>query len=177
MIRSFTSNTVKAGSSQIISIKSCSITSYIILVKFDVGILGFFWKNLSSLLKQVVGRTYKIWLLRKSNASYSVCHIFSLNFHNFFSLSPFHVITSGVIEVLVNGGRQIDAVNLAFAFELTEQFSPVPLLKSYLKEARRASSQGKPGNASPTAQVCSLVDFSGARHENEHELFCVRITS
>ncbi|XP_021907533.1 FRIGIDA-like protein 3 [Carica papaya] len=58
----------------------------------------------------------------------------------------------GVIEVLVNGGRQIDAVNLAFAFELTEQFSPVPLLKSYLKEARRASSQGKPGNASPTAQ-------------------------
>ncbi|XVF81331.1 hypothetical protein PTKIN_Ptkin15bG0147400 [Pterospermum kingtungense] len=56
----------------------------------------------------------------------------------------------GVIEVLVNSGRQIDAVNLAFAFELTEQFSPVPLLKSYLKEARKAS---KPGNASPTVQT------------------------
>ncbi|XVE78223.1 hypothetical protein DITRI_Ditri13aG0127400 [Diplodiscus trichospermus] len=59
----------------------------------------------------------------------------------------------GVIEVLVNNGRQIDAVNLAFAFELTEQFSPVPLLKSYLKEARKASSPVKPGNASPTAQT------------------------
>lgn len=58
----------------------------------------------------------------------------------------------GVIEVLVNNGRQIDAVNLAFAFELTEQFSPVLLLKSYLKEARKASSPVKPGNVSPTAQ-------------------------
>lgn len=64
---------------------------------------------------------------------------------------------SGVIEVLINSGRQIDAVNLAFAFELTEQFSPVPLLKSYLKEARKTSSSVKPGSASPTAmQVCAL---------------------
>lgn len=58
----------------------------------------------------------------------------------------------GIIEVLMNNGRQIDAVNLAFAFELTEQFPPVALLKSYLTEARRASSQGKPGNASPIVQ-------------------------
>lgn len=63
---------------------------------------------------------------------------------------------TGVIEVLVNSGRQIDAVNLAFAFELTQQFSPVPLLKSYLKEARKASSPIKTGNSSPTAQVCFL---------------------
>ncbi|KAE8708097.1 FRIGIDA-like protein 3 [Hibiscus syriacus] len=59
----------------------------------------------------------------------------------------------GVIEVLVNSGRQIDAVNLAFAFELTQQFSPVPLLKSYLKDARKAASPVKLGNASPTAQT------------------------
>ncbi|KAJ8748197.1 hypothetical protein K2173_000605 [Erythroxylum novogranatense] len=55
----------------------------------------------------------------------------------------------GVIEILVNSGRQIDAVNLAFAFELTMQFLPVPLLKSYLKEARKVSSPVKPGNTSP----------------------------
>ncbi|KVG17605.1 Frigida-like protein [Cynara cardunculus var. scolymus] len=30
----------------------------------------------------------------------------------------------GVIDVLVNSGRHIDAVNLAFAFELTHKFSP-----------------------------------------------------
>ncbi|XP_050205328.1 FRIGIDA-like protein 3 [Mercurialis annua] len=57
----------------------------------------------------------------------------------------------GIIEVLVNSGRQIDAVNLAFAFELTEQFSPVPILKSYLKEARKTTSPVKPGSASPTS--------------------------
>lgn len=57
-----------------------------------------------------------------------------------------------MIEVLVNSGRQIDAVNLAYAFELTEKYSPVPLLKSYLKDAKKAPSYLKPGNTSPTAQ-------------------------
>ncbi|KAI4315990.1 hypothetical protein L6164_024010 [Bauhinia variegata] len=59
----------------------------------------------------------------------------------------------GIIEVLVNSGRQIDAVNLAFAFDLTEQFSPVPLLKSYLKDARKVSSPVRSVNSSPTAQI------------------------
>ncbi|KAM7263236.1 hypothetical protein ACFE04_000919 [Oxalis oulophora] len=59
---------------------------------------------------------------------------------------------SGVIEFLASSGRQIDAVNLAFAFNLTEQFSPVPLLKSYLKEARKVSPPAKTGNTSPPAQ-------------------------
>ncbi|KAH6836842.1 FRIGIDA-like protein, partial [Perilla frutescens var. hirtella] len=55
----------------------------------------------------------------------------------------------GVIDVLVKNGRQIDAVNLAFAFELTDQFSPISLLKSYLSEAKKMPSPAKPGNASP----------------------------
>ncbi|XP_058743410.1 FRIGIDA-like protein 3 [Vicia villosa] len=59
----------------------------------------------------------------------------------------------GVIEVLVNSGRQIDAVNLAFAFDLTKQFSPVSLLKSYLQDARNSCSPVKRGNSSPTAQI------------------------
>lgn len=59
--------------------------------------------------------------------------------------------------MLVNNGRHIDAVNLAFAFELTDKFSPVSLLKSYLNEANRVSSPVKSGNAPPTtAQVCTL---------------------
>jgi len=79
----------------------------------------------------------------------------------FFILPLIHMDSSGVIEVLVNSGRQIDAVNLAFAFDLTEQFSPVTLLKSYLKEARKVSSSVKPGNASPITgqvRVLSLLD-------------------
>ncbi|KAK4749056.1 hypothetical protein SAY87_026505 [Trapa incisa] len=52
----------------------------------------------------------------------------------------------GIIQDLVNSGRHIDAVNLAFAFELTEQFNPVHLLKSYLGAAKKAASPIKPGN-------------------------------
>ncbi|WOL14310.1 FRIGIDA-like protein 3 [Canna indica] len=57
----------------------------------------------------------------------------------------------GFIEFLLNSGRQIEAVNLAYAFELTEQFAPVPLLKAYIKETRKVS-QVKAGNMSPGAQ-------------------------
>ncbi|KAL3649248.1 hypothetical protein CASFOL_005651 [Castilleja foliolosa] len=57
----------------------------------------------------------------------------------------------GVIDVLVKNGRQIDAVNLAFAFELTDQFCPISLLKSYLSEAKKVLSAPKPGNASPAS--------------------------
>lgn len=59
--------------------------------------------------------------------------------------------------MLLNNGRQIDAVNLAFEFELTEQFLPVSLLKSYLFEAKKVSSPVKSGNTSPSAQVCLLL--------------------
>lgn len=58
--------------------------------------------------------------------------------------------------MLVNNGRHIDAVNLAFAFELTEQFCPVTLLKTYLAEAVKVPSTVKAGNASPTAQVITV---------------------
>ncbi|KAG8371652.1 hypothetical protein BUALT_Bualt13G0110500 [Buddleja alternifolia] len=63
----------------------------------------------------------------------------------------------GVIDVLVKNGRQIDAVNLAFAFELTDQFSPISLLKSYLSEAKKVASAGKPGNTSPASSSQSSV--------------------
>ncbi|KAL8124970.1 FRIGIDA-like protein 3 [Apium graveolens] len=52
----------------------------------------------------------------------------------------------GVVESLVNSGKQIDAVHLAHAFQLTESFPLVPLLQTYLKDLRR-NSQGKKGGA------------------------------
>ncbi|XWS33540.1 hypothetical protein CRYUN_Cryun22dG0091800 [Craigia yunnanensis] len=56
----------------------------------------------------------------------------------------------GVVELLINSGRQIDAVRFIHAFQLTESFSPVPLLKAYLKNLRR-NSQGKGGNSGGAA--------------------------
>ncbi|KAA8531615.1 hypothetical protein F0562_006324 [Nyssa sinensis] len=51
----------------------------------------------------------------------------------------------GFIEALISSGRQIDAVHFIHAFQLTESFPLVPLLKTYLKELRR-NSQGKGSN-------------------------------
>ncbi|XVF59333.1 hypothetical protein PTKIN_Ptkin07bG0267300 [Pterospermum kingtungense] len=56
----------------------------------------------------------------------------------------------GVVELLINSGRQIDAVRFIHAFQLTESFPPVPLLKTYLKDLRR-NSQGKGGNSGAAA--------------------------
>lgn len=53
---------------------------------------------------------------------------------------------AGVVESLINSGKQIDAVHLAHAFQLTESFPLVPLLQTYLKDLRR-NSQGKKGGA------------------------------
>nr|KJB71130.1 hypothetical protein B456_011G107000 [Gossypium raimondii] len=52
----------------------------------------------------------------------------------------------GLVELLINSGRQVDAVRFIHTFQLTEKFPPVPLLKMYLKDLRR-NSQGKGGNS------------------------------
>lgn len=59
---------------------------------------------------------------------------------------------SGVIRVLVDSGRPIDAINLAYAFGLTEQFEPVQLLKAYLRDVRKVS-HAKNVKMSPGVQV------------------------
>ncbi|MCL7025048.1 hypothetical protein MKW94_028696 [Papaver nudicaule] len=48
----------------------------------------------------------------------------------------------GVIQALISAGKQIDAVHFVQAFKLTENFPPIPLLKTYLKDLRR-NAQGK----------------------------------
>lgn len=52
------------------------------------------------------------------------------------------ITCAGLIELLVKNGKQIEAVRFIHAFQLTESFPLVPLLKTYLKELRR-NSQGK----------------------------------
>ncbi|KAF0915270.1 hypothetical protein E2562_035217 [Oryza meyeriana var. granulata] len=56
-----------------------------------------------------------------------------------------------VIGVLIENGRTIDAINLAYAFELTDQFEPVELLKAYLKEVKSVP-HVKTGKISPAVQ-------------------------
>jgi hypothetical protein len=61
-------------------------------------------------------------------------------------------LRTGVIGVLVDSARPIDAINLAYAFGLTGQFEPVQLLKAYLREVKKVS-HAKNGKMSPGAQV------------------------
>ncbi|XP_062101873.1 FRIGIDA-like protein 3 [Humulus lupulus] len=71
----------------------------------------------------------------------------------------------GLIELLVNSGKQINAVHFIHAFQLTESFPPVPLLKTYLKDLRR-NSQGKGENTG--------VSSGGQEDVNAQELAALK---
>ncbi|KAI5079920.1 hypothetical protein GOP47_0005399 [Adiantum capillus-veneris] len=43
-----------------------------------------------------------------------------------------------IIEGLIKDGKQMEAITFATEFDLLERFQPVPLLKAYLKDARKA---------------------------------------
>ncbi|GMP83721.1 hypothetical protein CsSME_00037534 [Camellia sinensis var. sinensis] len=66
-----------------------------------------------------------------------------------------------VIEALVNCGKQIDAVHFIHAFQLTQSFPPVPLLKTYLKDLR--NSQGQPGSSGNTAGALNAQELTTLR--------------
>jgi hypothetical protein len=56
----------------------------------------------------------------------------------------------------VDSGRPIDAINLAYAFGLTEHFEPVQLLKAYLRDVKKVSHATKNVKMSPGSQVILL---------------------
>lgn len=59
-----------------------------------------------------------------------------------------------LIQKLISKGKQLLAVKFIFEFELTEKFPPVPLLKSYLKDAKKlAKKVWKKGNESHVSLV------------------------
>lgn len=59
-----------------------------------------------------------------------------------------------VVDRLAKEGKQIEALSFAHAFGIMDRVQPIPLLKAYLKEARRtAQSILKTGNSSAAAQV------------------------
>ncbi|CAM6012446.1 unnamed protein product [Sphagnum balticum] len=58
-----------------------------------------------------------------------------------------------VVDRLAKEGKQIEALSFAHSFEIMDRVQPVPLLKTYLKEARKtAQSILKTGNSSTAAQ-------------------------
>lgn len=66
---------------------------------------------------------------------------------------------AGVVETLVKTGRQTDAVHFASAFQLTESFPPVPLLKEYLNSVKRSSQENSGDAVAVAGQVCIYIYF------------------
>ncbi|MCO5596450.1 hypothetical protein L7F22_050513 [Adiantum nelumboides] len=56
-----------------------------------------------------------------------------------------------IIEGLIKDGKQIEAITFATEFGLLERFQPVPLLKAYLKDARKAVQNTLKGGNNTTA--------------------------
>lgn len=56
-----------------------------------------------------------------------------------------------VIESLVKDGKQIEAITFATEFGLLDHFEPVPLLKAYLRDARKAVQNTLKGGNNATA--------------------------
>jgi len=61
-------------------------------------------------------------------------------------------LLAGLVETLIESGRQIEAVNFIMSFQLSETFPPVPLLRTYMKDVRR----NLQANGGADAQVLML---------------------
>lgn len=66
-----------------------------------------------------------------------------------------------MIEELISKGQQLDAVHFTYEVGLVEKFPPVPLLKSFLKDAKKvaASILEDPNNAGRAAVLFSLFNI------------------
>lgn len=70
-----------------------------------------------------------------------------------------------MIEELISKGQQLDAVHFTYEVGLVDKFPPVPLLKSFLKDAKKVASSisEDPNNAGRAAVIfplCSLVTYN-----------------
>ncbi|KAI4317830.1 hypothetical protein L6164_025666 [Bauhinia variegata] len=70
-----------------------------------------------------------------------------------------------MIEELISKGQQLDAVHFTYEVGLVDKFRPVPLLKSFLKDARKvaASILEDPNNAGRAAYLASRKEQSALR--------------
>lgn len=70
-----------------------------------------------------------------------------------------------MIEELISRGQQLDAVHFTYEVGLVDKFPPVPLLKAYLKDARKAAASimDDPNNPGRAAQLAGRKEQSALR--------------
>ncbi|XVF28842.1 hypothetical protein REPUB_Repub15cG0066900 [Reevesia pubescens] len=70
-----------------------------------------------------------------------------------------------MIEELISKGHQLDAVHFTYEVGLVDKFPPVPLLKAFLRDAKKAASSilEDPNNAGRAAQLAARKEQSALR--------------
>lgn len=70
-----------------------------------------------------------------------------------------------MIKELISRGQQLDAVHFTYEVGLVHKFPPVPLLKAFLKDARKAAASilEDPNNAGRAAQLAARKEQSALR--------------
>ncbi|MBA0684953.1 hypothetical protein Goari_026501, partial [Gossypium aridum] len=70
-----------------------------------------------------------------------------------------------MIEELISKGQQLDAVHFTYEVGLVDKFPPVPLLKSFLRDAKKAASSilDDPNNTGRAAQLAARREQSALR--------------
>ncbi|KAL4310442.1 hypothetical protein GQ457_01G032500 [Hibiscus cannabinus] len=70
-----------------------------------------------------------------------------------------------MIEELISKGQHLDAVHFTYEVGLVDKFPPVPLLKAFLKDAKKAASSilEDPNNAGRAAQLAARKEQSALR--------------
>ncbi|KAG9158365.1 hypothetical protein Leryth_013116 [Lithospermum erythrorhizon] len=71
----------------------------------------------------------------------------------------------GMIEELISKGQQVDAVHFTYEVGLADKFPPVPLLKAFLKDAKKAinSISEDPNNSGRAALLAAKKEQSALR--------------
>lgn len=69
-----------------------------------------------------------------------------------------------MIEELISRGQQLDAVHFTYEVGLVDKFPPVPLLKAFLKDAKKAAASiledpSSPGRAAVVISLFQLETF------------------
>lgn len=62
-----------------------------------------------------------------------------------------------IIEELISTGHQLDAINFAYEAGLQDKFPPIPLLKSFLEDSKKATSTSEDRNNYGQTAVCLVL--------------------
>lgn len=70
------------------------------------------------------------------------------------------VVFTDMIQELISKGQQLDAVHFTYEVGLVNKFPPVPLLKAFLKDAKKAAASimEDPNNVGRAAVCISSLD-------------------